>query len=189
MKEALLAHFSDIPMKERYVPSRVGPPILRSSFSEARFRHNFRVLVPGAGLGRLAYEVAKLGERISLSFDSATEPTASLRIFLPRQRVFALHAVDLVLHSQSVCTSPPIPALLSTILNLLPCPKDAASKPAHDLPLRPHALQRARPRCRAQARTDTRRPTQRSASGIQLFPRRRRFRRGLRSARCGCGPG
>ena len=24
-------------------------------------RHNFRVLVPGAGLGRLAYDVAKLG--------------------------------------------------------------------------------------------------------------------------------
>jgi carnosine N-methyltransferase len=120
MKEALLAHFSDIPMKERYVPSRVGPPILRSSFSEARFRHNFRVLVPGAGLGRLAYEVAKLGERISLSFDSATEPTASLRIFLPRQRVFALHAADLVFHSQSVCRSFLIRVFVSTILNLCP---------------------------------------------------------------------
>lgn len=40
MKDALLAHFSDIPTEER---------------------HNFRVLVPGAGLGRLAYDVAKLG--------------------------------------------------------------------------------------------------------------------------------
>ncbi|KAI0049625.1 N2227-domain-containing protein [Auriscalpium vulgare] len=40
MKEALLGHFSDIPFEER---------------------HNFRVLVPGAGLGRLAYDVAKLG--------------------------------------------------------------------------------------------------------------------------------
>lgn len=40
IKEALLAHFSDVPMEER---------------------HNFRVLVPGAGLGRLAYDVAKLG--------------------------------------------------------------------------------------------------------------------------------
>ncbi|KAN0136924.1 N2227-like domain containing protein [Lactarius tabidus] len=40
IKEALLAHFSDIPTEER---------------------HNFRVLVPGAGLGRLAYDVAKLG--------------------------------------------------------------------------------------------------------------------------------
>ncbi|KAI0265419.1 N2227-domain-containing protein [Gloeopeniophorella convolvens] len=40
IKKALLDHFSDIPMEER---------------------HNFRVLVPGAGLGRLAYDVAKLG--------------------------------------------------------------------------------------------------------------------------------
>ncbi|KAH9996103.1 N2227-domain-containing protein [Russula vinacea] len=40
IKEALLEHFSDIPMHER---------------------NNFRVLVPGAGLGRLAYDVAKLG--------------------------------------------------------------------------------------------------------------------------------
>ncbi|KAF8263276.1 N2227-like protein-domain-containing protein [Lactarius quietus] len=40
IKDALLAHFSDIPMEER---------------------HNFRVLVPGAGLGRLAYDIAKLG--------------------------------------------------------------------------------------------------------------------------------
>ncbi|KAL0945887.1 hypothetical protein HGRIS_012171 [Hohenbuehelia grisea] len=40
MKEALLAHFSDIPPPER---------------------RNFRVLVPGAGLGRLAWDIAKLG--------------------------------------------------------------------------------------------------------------------------------
>jgi len=40
MKEALLQHFSDIPSAER---------------------RNFRVLVPGAGLGRLAWDVAHLG--------------------------------------------------------------------------------------------------------------------------------
>ncbi|KAA1475264.1 N2227-domain-containing protein [Dentipellis sp. KUC8613] len=40
LKEALVAHFSDIPPEER---------------------HNFRVLVPGAGLGRLAFDVAQLG--------------------------------------------------------------------------------------------------------------------------------
>ena len=69
MKDALLAYFSDIPLEERYV--RIGPPTLCSSFSQARYRHNFRVLVPGAGLGRLAYDVAKLGERSppSCSFD------------------------------------------------------------------------------------------------------------------------
>ncbi len=62
MKDALLAHFCDIPMEERYV--YVGPPTSYSSFSQTRFRHNFHVLVPGAGLGRLAYDIAKLGERI-----------------------------------------------------------------------------------------------------------------------------
>ncbi|EIW53331.1 N2227-domain-containing protein [Trametes versicolor FP-101664 SS1] len=40
IKEALLQHFSDIPQEER---------------------GNFRVLVPGAGLGRLAWDVANLG--------------------------------------------------------------------------------------------------------------------------------
>ncbi|KAG2112813.1 N2227-domain-containing protein [Suillus cothurnatus] len=41
MKEALVAHFSDKPFPES--------------------RQNIRVLVPGAGLGRLAYDVANLG--------------------------------------------------------------------------------------------------------------------------------
>ncbi|PCH37437.1 N2227-domain-containing protein [Wolfiporia cocos MD-104 SS10] len=40
MRDALLQHFADIPPEER---------------------GNFRVLVPGAGLGRLAWDVAKLG--------------------------------------------------------------------------------------------------------------------------------
>ncbi|KAJ4490072.1 N2227-domain-containing protein [Lentinula aciculospora] len=40
MKNALLEHFSDIPKEER---------------------RNFRILVPGAGLGRLAYDIASLG--------------------------------------------------------------------------------------------------------------------------------
>jgi carnosine N-methyltransferase len=40
MKDALLEHYSDIPFEER---------------------RNLRVLVPGAGLGRLAYDVATLG--------------------------------------------------------------------------------------------------------------------------------
>ncbi|KAJ3770051.1 N2227-domain-containing protein [Lentinula raphanica] len=40
MKDALLAHFSDIPEEQR---------------------RNFRVLIPGSGLGRLAYDVASLG--------------------------------------------------------------------------------------------------------------------------------
>ncbi|KAI0301377.1 N2227-domain-containing protein [Russula brevipes] len=50
IREALLNHFSDIPIEERYG---------RTPNSEVV--HNFRVLVPGAGLGRLAYDVARLG--------------------------------------------------------------------------------------------------------------------------------
>lgn len=48
IKEALVVHFSDIPEQER---------------------HNFRVLVPGAGLGRLAWDVAKLGTPNSPCFE------------------------------------------------------------------------------------------------------------------------
>ena len=33
--------------------------------SQTKSRHNFRVLVPGAGLGRLAYDVARLGRFLS----------------------------------------------------------------------------------------------------------------------------
>jgi hypothetical protein len=38
--------------------------------SRATFRYNFRVLVPGAGLGRLAYDVAKLGEVLNRALPS-----------------------------------------------------------------------------------------------------------------------
>ena len=55
-------------MEERYV--RTDPPTLCFVVRSLKlgFRHNFRVLVPGAGLGRLAYDVAKLGERIPQLF-------------------------------------------------------------------------------------------------------------------------
>ena len=141
MKEALLAHFSDIPMEERYVPSRVGPPTLCSS--EARFRHNFRVLVPGAGLGRLAYEVAKLGESVFLSIRPPSRPRPGFSCQGNELSHYML--TSFLILNRCARSPPPIPTLLSTILKSLPGPKDAASKPAHDLPLRPHALQRARP--------------------------------------------
>lgn len=40
--------------------------LLQSHFSEESKRSSFQVLVPGAGLGRLAYEIARLGTMISL---------------------------------------------------------------------------------------------------------------------------
>ena len=49
MIDALLDYYSDIPAAER---------------------RNFRVLVPGAGLGRLAFDIAQLGD-LSLSFSAA----------------------------------------------------------------------------------------------------------------------
>lgn len=79
-------------MGERY-----GLPLSYRSSSQAKFRHNFRVLVPGAGLGRLAYDVAKLGEFSTYAFHPVTEP--SIRLFLPGERVFALYAAFFVLYS------------------------------------------------------------------------------------------
>jgi carnosine N-methyltransferase len=57
MKDALLAHFSDIPPQERSVPCTINLPAL--NFDSRR--GIFRVLVPGAGLGRLAFDIASLG--------------------------------------------------------------------------------------------------------------------------------
>jgi hypothetical protein len=74
-----------------------GPFSYPASSHKAKFRHNFRVLVPGAGLGRLAYDVAKLGELSNYASQPINEP--SIRIFLPRKRVFALYAAGFVLYS------------------------------------------------------------------------------------------
>jgi len=37
--------------------------------SQTMHRHNFRVLVPGTGLGRLAYDVAQLGMLSNFGFN------------------------------------------------------------------------------------------------------------------------
>jgi carnosine N-methyltransferase len=80
IKEALLEHFSDIPMHERYV--RPGPSSYQLVPLSIKSRNNFRVLVPGAGLGRLAYDVAKLG-RVP-QFCASTSVTDSFaRLYLP----------------------------------------------------------------------------------------------------------
>lgn len=65
IRDALLGHFSDIPMVERYdvFPSSQIEP------SQTMHRHNFRVLVPGTGLGRLAYDVAQLGMLSNFGFN------------------------------------------------------------------------------------------------------------------------
>lgn len=58
MVDALTKHFSKVPLEERFVRSR--NPLLCSGLTHA-YSGNIRVLVPGAGLGRLAYDIAKLG--------------------------------------------------------------------------------------------------------------------------------
>ena len=64
---------------------------------KTKSRYNFRVLVPGAGLGRLAYDVAKLGRFLSLLFHFRDR--FPVRLFVSGKRVFTLHAAHLILYS------------------------------------------------------------------------------------------
>lgn len=83
----------------RISPWRKGMENPRSwpASSQTKSRHNFRVLVPGAGLGRLAYDVAKLGGFLCLLFHFCDR--FSVRLFVSGKRVFTLHAARLVLYS------------------------------------------------------------------------------------------
>lgn len=58
MIDALTDHFSNVSPDERSVTSQNSPSVLNSPIR----RGNIHVLVPGAGLGRLAYDIAKLGK-------------------------------------------------------------------------------------------------------------------------------
>ena len=83
----------------RISPWRKGVENPRSwhASSQTKSRHNFRVLVPGAGLGRLAYDVAKLGRFLSLLF--RFRDRFFVRLCVSGKRVFTLHAARLVLYS------------------------------------------------------------------------------------------
>ncbi|KAG6806702.1 hypothetical protein H0H93_002580, partial [Arthromyces matolae] len=58
MKDALAKHFSNVPAEERFCPSQSIPPPL--TYPANVYRNKLRVLVPGTGLGRLAYDVARM---------------------------------------------------------------------------------------------------------------------------------
>ncbi|KAF5366124.1 hypothetical protein D9757_010946 [Collybiopsis confluens] len=88
MKDALLAHFSDIPKAER---------------------RNFRVLVPGAGLGRLAYDVASLGFALDIS---SICTTCVLKLY-PRTEQPQMHTIYPYVHSFS--NLPDRPSLLRSV--------------------------------------------------------------------------
>lgn len=61
IRDALLDHFAHVSIEERSVDSSVGTCFL--FIHPFLSRRKLRVLVPGAGLGRLAWDVANLGER------------------------------------------------------------------------------------------------------------------------------
>lgn len=76
---------------------------LHSVLYSAIHRGNIRILVPGAGLGRLAYDIAGLGKphlpNVVLLFSSDISTT---RIHLSRKRILPLHAPHFFLRSQQV---------------------------------------------------------------------------------------
>lgn len=61
MKEALLAHFAQVSDEERYHNLFLTPYLATLIRPSSEYRSQLRVLVPGAGLCRLAWDVAKLG--------------------------------------------------------------------------------------------------------------------------------
>ncbi|TBU63507.1 N2227-domain-containing protein [Dichomitus squalens] len=92
IKEALIQHFSDIPQEER---------------------RNFRVLVPGAGLGRLAWDVAKLGFACQGNEFSHYMLLAS---FYMLNRTDAIHKHTIYPYVHSFSNNPNTDALLRPIL-------------------------------------------------------------------------
>jgi hypothetical protein len=65
MKDALIEYFAAVPLEARSFPTFVKEFFLHlTTILYVIIRRKLRVLVPGAGLGRLAYEVAKLGMHI-----------------------------------------------------------------------------------------------------------------------------
>lgn len=59
MKEALIKHFSDVPLEQRFDLTKTHAPC--SFVDHTTDRGSLRVLVPGSGLGRLAHDVASMG--------------------------------------------------------------------------------------------------------------------------------
>ena len=118
MKDALIEYFAAVAPEARS-SSQFCREVIASD--DHPIRRTLRVLVPGAGLGRLAYDVAKLGMHISAHTIVIFNIWES-RIRLPRQRILALHAFILIfcfeqvrlLHLVSIAFS----LFLSLILSL-----------------------------------------------------------------------
>ena len=92
MIDALTEHFSDVPLDERFVPSRNSPFCFELTHTH---RGTVRVLVPGAGLGRLSYDIAKLGR---------PKPFSLLPSDAPPNQAFPVKEMN----SPSSCSSRPL---------------------------------------------------------------------------------
>lgn len=104
MVAALLDHFSDIPREERWEHGLCSSPRVNAD-ADALHRSNFRVLVPGAGLGRMAWDIANLGEYAqSMKVNIAQRELEPFRFQLSRKWILALHAAVFVLYLKPVCT-------------------------------------------------------------------------------------
>jgi hypothetical protein len=97
MTEALINHFAHLSPESRFL----SPSFYLAQTLIFHPRRDVKVLVPGSGLGRLMYEVAKLGAHSS-STGPPTQSSIAFRFRLPGQRILALHASDIVLCLEQV---------------------------------------------------------------------------------------
>ena len=127
---ALFRHTSRREVR-RHTPDKVSPPSLTGRLQP---RRNLRVLVPGAGLGRLAWDVANLGTHLPHVWKTRS-PLTGHRLRLPGKRVLALHAPSLVLRPEPVCLAVPSHAARRSRSH-----KDRRGQPAHHIPICPLVL-------------------------------------------------
>lgn len=134
-------------------------------------RTRLRVLVPGAGLGRLAYDVASLGAFSCVRFSYlGTFEVRCSRFHMPRQRIFALHAFGLVFHFKQVRFKPLlVDSAKHSFHHSDLTPKNHRDRGTQVLPLRSLLLKRCFSASHSTGSVNSRRIAIRSASRVQLF--------------------
>ena len=131
---ALCRHTSGREVRRR-ATAKASPPSLTNR--RVQRRRNLRVLVPGAGLGRLAWDVANLGIYLPHPRETRSSLTGR-RLRLPGKRILALHAPCLVLRFEPVCLDVPSHAACDSHAR-----KDRRGQSTHHIPIRPLVLQPA----------------------------------------------
>ena len=130
IKEALLDHFSDIPMEERYGASQILARVLSKPNPDITSVFSFQVQVL---VGSRMTLLGLVGSSVC-SFISVTDSLSGFSCQGNEFSHYMLLASFFVLnrYASDMTTSAPFPDSDST--------KDTASSPAHDLSLRPHPL-------------------------------------------------